>query len=488
MQAHMEYVLKGLSKMVKTRGSGPETRNATEKKLASKTGQTVNKHIKTVKTTPKKKVKRHPENVKKSVNKKGLPKDIGKTTMSPSHVSCKEDDISSRVTRRSLFKTSQEDMKAQKESPLKNTIKNMEVISDLSRVCPVPGCDSSGHLSGKYDQHLTAATCPLFHNLTPQDCIDRYNRRNKRRIDNLYKAVEDGKKSPKKSPPSKKLPDRKASPVKTPVKSSPKAKQLDGKLGLLSDQRKKDMAVVLSATGSTPRRQAAHLRSIFNGQTGREPDLKSLTPIFDYELFREAQCKAAELFQKQIEDCFAEKNTLSNKSHTMSPSNHLLSSVVLGKYDMDIWYSSPYPDEYLSLPKLYICEFCLKYFNSPLIMQRHVLKCLYRYPPGDEIYRRNNISFFEVDGDKNKTYCQNLCLLAKLFLHHKTLYYDVEPFRFYIMTEADDEGFHLIGYFSKEKNSFLNYNVSCILTLPPYQKQGYGRMLIDFSKHVPFLL
>ncbi|CAH0702230.1 unnamed protein product [Spodoptera exigua] len=32
-----------------------------------------------------------------------------------------------------------------------------------------------------------------------------------------------------------------------------------------------------------------------------------------------------------------------------------------------------------------------------------------------------------------------------------------------------------------EKNSFLNYNVSCILTLPPYQRQGYGRLLIDFS-------
>ncbi|KAJ9582171.1 hypothetical protein L9F63_003513, partial [Diploptera punctata] len=31
-----------------------------------------------------------------------------------------------------------------------------------------------------------------------------------------------------------------------------------------------------------------------------------------------------------------------------------------------------------------------------------------------------------------------------------------------------------------EKNSFLNYNVSCILTLPPYQRQGYGRLLIDF--------
>jgi len=36
----------------------------------------------------------------------------------------------------------------------------------------------------------------------------------------------------------------------------------------------------------------------------------------------------------------------------------------------------------------------------------------------------------------------------------------------------------------QEKNSFLNYNVSCILTLPPYQRQGYGRLLIDFSKYI----
>ena len=47
-------------------------------------------------------------------------------------------------------------------------------------------------------------------------------------------------------------------------------------------------------------------------------------------------------------------------------------------------------------------------------------------------------------------YChllQNLCLLAKLFLDHKTLYYDVDPFLFYILTEVDDTGAHIVGYF-----------------------------------------
>ena len=46
-------------------------------------------------------------------------------------------------------------------------------------------------------------------------------------------------------------------------------------------------------------------------------------------------------------------------------------------------------------------------------------------------------------------YCQNLCLLAKLFLDHKTLYYDTDPFLFYVMTEYDAKGFHIVGYFSK---------------------------------------
>lgn len=46
-------------------------------------------------------------------------------------------------------------------------------------------------------------------------------------------------------------------------------------------------------------------------------------------------------------------------------------------------------------------------------------------------------------------YCQNLCLLAKLFLDHKTLYFDVEPFLFYVLCEVDKVGAHLVGYFSK---------------------------------------
>jgi hypothetical protein len=164
-----------------------------------------------------------------------------------------------------------------------------------------------------------------------------------------------------------------------------------------------------------------------------------------------------------------------------------------------------------------------------------------------------------VDGRKEKQYCQNLCYLAKLFLDHKTLYYDVDLFLFYVLCETDSRGAHIVsacvpgggfmctrtrmcmcmymcmrplgdalaahralrcrhharsstralvppnqrqdtpphthtpihthtpthaaqvGYFSKEKCSEEGYNLACILTLPCYQKKGYGKFLISFS-------
>ncbi|XP_070622832.1 histone acetyltransferase KAT5 isoform X1 [Erythrolamprus reginae] len=155
--------------------------------------------------------------------------------------------------------------------------------------------------------------------------------------------------------------------------------------------------------------------------------------------------------------------------------------IELGRHRLKPWYFSPYPQELTALPVVYLCEFCLKYVKSLKCLQRHLMKCDLRHPPGNEIYRKGTISFFEIDGRKNKSYSQNLCLLAKCFLDHKTLYYDTDPFLFYVMTEYDSKGFHIVGYFSKEKESTEDYNVACILTLPPYQRRGYGKLLIEFS-------
>lgn len=61
---------------------------------------------------------------------------------------------------------------------------------------------------------------------------------------------------------------------------------------------------------------------------------------------------------------------------------------------------------------------------------------------------------------------------------------------------------HVLGFFSKvhiiacplrrlahayvvepqEKTSYDDYNLACIITLPPYQRKGYGMLLIEFSE------
>ncbi|GAA5864056.1 hypothetical protein JCM1840_000688 [Sporobolomyces johnsonii] len=158
-----------------------------------------------------------------------------------------------------------------------------------------------------------------------------------------------------------------------------------------------------------------------------------------------------------------------------------LDRIQIGKHLVEAWYFSPYPVEYAHTPILYICEFCLGFFASEKQIERHRTKCTLLHPPGNEIYRHEEISFFEIDGRKQKTWCRNLCLLSKAFLDHKTLYYDVDPFLYYVMCSRDETGVHLIGYFSKEKESAENYNVACILTLPQYQRMSYGKLLIEFS-------
>eukprot|EP00039_Didymoeca_costata_P001356 m.51791 g.51791 ORF g.51791 m.51791 type:complete len:436 (-) comp10753_c0_seq2:1511-2818(-) len=158
-----------------------------------------------------------------------------------------------------------------------------------------------------------------------------------------------------------------------------------------------------------------------------------------------------------------------------------IEEIELGQHRIKPWYFSPYPECITTQTVIYLCEFCLKYNRSFTAFKNHSRKCTLRHPPGNEIYRKDSIVFFEVDGRKNKDYAQNLCLLAKLFLDHKTLYHDTDPFLFYVMTELDDQGCHLVGYFSKEKDSTEDYNVACILTLPSHQRKGYGKILIEFS-------
>lgn len=172
-----------------------------------------------------------------------------------------------------------------------------------------------------------------------------------------------------------------------------------------------------------------------------------------------------------------------------------IDKIEMGEHLIEAWYFSPYPQELIDSAALgeggekteciiYLCDFCLDNFGMRSQLIRHRTtpgKCPLSHPPGNEIYRSGSLSFFEIDGHKQKTYCRRLCLLSKLFLDHKTLFYDVDPFLFYILTENSARGSRILGYFSKEKESIEKYNLACILTLPQHQRKGFGRILIEFS-------
>lgn len=48
-----------------------------------------------------------------------------------------------------------------------------------------------------------------------------------------------------------------------------------------------------------------------------------------------------------------------------------ISTIQFGKWEIDTWYSAPYPEEYNQQPLLYLCEYCLKYMRSAYCLNRH---------------------------------------------------------------------------------------------------------------------
>ena len=177
-----------------------------------------------------------------------------------------------------------------------------------------------------------------------------------------------------------------------------------------------------------------------------------------------------------------------------------IEKIIIGYYSIEAWYFSPYPSNFTTQKILYICEHCLKYFKYKNTLIRHLKVCEYLIPPGKKIYEMGispdkstskkenristSISIYEIKGNEQKLFCQNLCLIAKLFLDHKSIYFDVSPFKFYVLFEKDKIGYHIVGYFSKEMSDSSEFNLSCIMILPPFQRKGYGQFLISLSYYL----
>ncbi|KAI8626253.1 acyl-CoA N-acyltransferase [Xylariaceae sp. FL1651] len=136
-------------------------------------------------------------------------------------------------------------------------------------------------------------------------------------------------------------------------------------------------------------------------------------------------------------------------------------------------------------------------------------------------------SVWEVDGEEAGLFCQNLSLFAKLFLDNKSVFFDVTGFNYFLLVytpppskthttspeqpgsappwPAKSDNSHpptidpqasastslpqsprpqIVGFFSKEKMSWDNNNLACILVFPPWQRKGLGALLMGVSYEI----
>ncbi|KAI0160206.1 acyl-CoA N-acyltransferase [Xylariaceae sp. FL1272] len=258
-------------------------------------------------------------------------------------------------------------------------------------------------------------------------------------------------------------------------------------------------------------------------------------------------------------------------------SDRNIDKVVFGSIAFKAWYVSYYAKEVLGdifgnnakmgggkkdlqiVDKLYICPCCFKYSRDTEMWLAHVRACEEKaVVPGEKVYthpsnskgvrvpRLGNArestsprgkrkrgesetangdgggvedegewSVWEVDGEKEGLFCQNLSLFAKLFLDNKSVFFDVTGFNYFLLVytppapsthttspalnrsppESDDvfppsiypsniSRPQIVGFFSKEKMSWDNNNLACILVFPPWQRKGLGSLLMGVSYEI----
>ena len=223
------------------------------------------------------------------------------------------------------------------------------------------------------------------------------------------------------------------------------------------------------------------------------------------------------------------------------------------------------------LDRLYVCPFCFKYSKEIVPWHGHVQVCESQFQiPGEKVYahprgvrtirvpvspaaassvsssssspaatkggKRKRIgseadihyveqvvkdegewSVWEVDGEKDVLFCQNLSLFAKLFLDNKSVFFDVTGFYYFLLVYTPPPSLpsslraaatatasamggaksngqasilgaaprpRVVGFFSKEKMSWDNNNLACILVFPPWQRKGLGALLMGISYEI----
>lgn len=170
-----------------------------------------------------------------------------------------------------------------------------------------------------------------------------------------------------------------------------------------------------------------------------------------------------------------------------SPGDRNVKNVILGDLLFTPWYQSIYPEDLVAkdADHLYVCRWCFRYSCDTVAFAEHTRACEHRItPPGSKVYDHGSYAVWEVDGEEYKLFAQNLSLFAKLFLDHKTVFFDVATFLYYILTFTDPtnpDNYHVLGFYSREKLSWDANNLACICVFPPYQHKQLGKLLMGVS-------
>eukprot|EP00944_MAST-04C_sp_MAST-4C-sp1_P011013 g11013.t1 len=139
-----------------------------------------------------------------------------------------------------------------------------------------------------------------------------------------------------------------------------------------------------------------------------------------------------------------------------------IKSVRIGNYLIDPWYYSPIPGTQFEnfLGTLYFEEMSMRYFKTKTAFRKAQGEGKLS-PPGIEVgkfkIQECEHEVVERKIGKSSPTSEIRAKTKKVLLHHP------------------------VGYFSKEKESSENYNLAAICTFPPYQRKGYGKLLISFS-------
>jgi histone acetyltransferase MYST1 len=73
------------------------------------------------------------------------------------------------------------------------------------------------------------------------------------------------------------------------------------------------------------------------------------------------------------------------------------------------------------------------------------------------------------------------------------VFYDVSTFLYYLLvyryppsasSKASLPAHQVVGFFSKEKMSWDNNNLACIMVFPPWQRKGLGKILMGVSYEI----